>query len=58
MICQHALEAFRTHCSFIPEPARKRILGTNLSGLLDQAGKWQYIWNDEKSVVQGGAGGS
>ena len=29
MTYQHALEAFRTHCS-IPEPDRERILGTNL----------------------------
>lgn len=31
---QHALEAFRTHCDFIPEGDRAKILGENLRGLL------------------------
>ena len=39
MTYQHALEAFRTHCSFIPGPDRERILGGNLQALLDRAGK-------------------
>jgi predicted TIM-barrel fold metal-dependent hydrolase len=38
MTYQHALEAFRTHCSFIPEPDRQRIFGPNLQRLLEQAG--------------------
>lgn len=31
---QHALEAFRSHCAFIPERERQQILGTNLIRLL------------------------
>jgi L-fuconolactonase len=38
MTHQHALEAFRTHCTFISEADRKSILGTNLQGLLAAAG--------------------
>lgn len=34
MTYQHALEAFRTHCGFIPEHDRARILGGNLARLL------------------------
>jgi predicted TIM-barrel fold metal-dependent hydrolase len=35
---QHALEAFRTHCTFVPEAHKNMILGGNLARLLDQAG--------------------
>jgi L-fuconolactonase len=34
----HALEAFRTHCGFIPEADREAILGGNLQRLLAAAG--------------------
>ncbi|HVC34454.1 MAG TPA: amidohydrolase family protein [Chloroflexota bacterium] len=37
MTYQHALEAFRTHCTFIPEDHRARILGENLHRLLTRA---------------------
>jgi predicted TIM-barrel fold metal-dependent hydrolase len=33
---QHALEAFRTHCDFIPEGDRTTILGASLKRLLDR----------------------
>ena len=36
MTYQHALEVFRTHCTFIPEADKERILGNNLAGLLDR----------------------
>ncbi len=36
MTYQHALEAFRTHCEYIPEDHRRQILGGNLRRLLDQ----------------------
>ena len=39
MTYQHALEAFRTHCSFVTPADRDKILGTTLSNLLDKAGK-------------------
>lgn len=39
MTYRHALEAFRTHCSFIPDDDQNRILGNNLRGLLDRAGR-------------------
>jgi predicted TIM-barrel fold metal-dependent hydrolase len=38
MTYQHALEAFRTHCTFVPDEHKRLILGQNLAGLLDQAG--------------------
>jgi predicted TIM-barrel fold metal-dependent hydrolase len=38
MTYQHALEAFRTHCTFVPEAHRAMILGENLAGLLEKAG--------------------
>ena len=38
MTHQHALEAFRTHCDFIPEADRARILGLSLQKLLAGAG--------------------
>lgn len=38
MTHQHALEAFRTHCDFIPAADRERILGPGLQALLDGAG--------------------
>lgn len=38
MTYQHALEAFRTHCAFIPEADRARILGDSLAALLDRHG--------------------
>lgn len=38
MTYQHALEAFRTHCGFIPERDQAAILGGNLQRLLDAAG--------------------
>jgi len=38
MTHQHALEAFRTHCTFIPQADREKILGGTLSRLLDAAG--------------------
>jgi L-fuconolactonase len=37
MTYQHALEAFRTHCDFIPAADRERILGPNLQRLLAAA---------------------
>ena len=37
MTYQHALEAFRTHCGFIPEDHRRQILGENLRRLLAQS---------------------
>lgn len=36
---QHTLEAFRTHCSFVPEADQKKILGENLARLLASAGR-------------------
>jgi predicted TIM-barrel fold metal-dependent hydrolase len=38
MTYQHALEAFRTHCTFVPDEHKKLILGENLARLLDRAG--------------------
>jgi len=38
MTYQHALEAFRTHCDFVPDDDKALILGENLKGLLDRAG--------------------
>ncbi len=38
MTYQHALEAFRTHCRFIPEKDHPAILGQNLARLLAAAG--------------------
>ena len=38
MTYQHALEAFRTHCSFIPAADRDKILGGTLARLLEEAG--------------------
>jgi L-fuconolactonase len=38
MTYQQALEAFRSHCGFIPEEHKRRILGDNLAGLLRDAG--------------------
>jgi L-fuconolactonase len=35
MTYRQALEAFRTHCSFVPEADQERILGRNLQRLLD-----------------------
>jgi predicted TIM-barrel fold metal-dependent hydrolase len=37
MTHQHALEAFRTHCTFIPEADRQKILGPSLQYLLKAA---------------------
>jgi predicted TIM-barrel fold metal-dependent hydrolase len=34
MTYQHALEAFRTHCAFVPPDAQAKILGDNLARLL------------------------
>jgi len=39
MTYQHALEAFRTHCSFVPPTDRDKILGATLSTLLNEAGE-------------------
>lgn len=39
MTYQHALEAFRTHCPFVTEADRAKILGTNLEQLLNEAGE-------------------
>ena len=39
MTYRHALEAFRTHCAFVPEAHQALILGGNLEKLLDRAGK-------------------
>ena len=39
MTYQHALEAFRTHCTFIPENDKKEILGGTLQRLLSHAGR-------------------
>ena len=39
MTYQHALEAFRTHCTFIPENDKAEILGGTLQRLLSQAGR-------------------
>ena len=38
MTYQHALEAFRTHCSFVPAADKEKILGANLQRLLGAAG--------------------
>jgi predicted TIM-barrel fold metal-dependent hydrolase len=38
MTYQHALEAFRTHCDFIPADDRERILGDSLHALLAARG--------------------
>lgn len=38
MTYRHALEAFRTHCAFIPPAEQAQILGGTLAGLLDRAG--------------------
>jgi L-fuconolactonase len=37
MTYQHALEAFRTHCSFVPAADKEKILGANLQRLLGGA---------------------
>lgn len=37
MTYQHALEALRTHCTFIPEQDKAWILGKTLNGLLEKA---------------------
>ena len=38
MTYRQALEAFRTHCDFVPRRrARNLILGANLAGLLERA---------------------
>ena len=39
MTYQHALEAFRTHCPFIPEADKTEILGGTLHRLLAEAGR-------------------
>lgn len=39
MTYRHALEAFRTHCDFIPPADREKILGSNLHRLLTNAGQ-------------------
>ncbi len=39
MTYQHALEAFRTHCAFVPPIDQALILGLNLQQLLDKAGR-------------------
>jgi predicted TIM-barrel fold metal-dependent hydrolase len=36
MTYQHALEAFRTHCDFIPAADREKILGASLARLLSR----------------------
>lgn len=38
MTYQHSLEAFRTHCSFVPDSDKEWILGKNLYNLLEAAG--------------------
>ena len=38
MTYQHALEAFRTHCTFVPDEHKRLILGQNLADLIDRAG--------------------
>ena len=38
MTYQHALEAFRTHCTFVSDADKTSILGGNLGRLLDAAG--------------------
>jgi L-fuconolactonase len=38
MTYKHSLEAFRTHCRFVSESDKKRILGETLAGLLASAG--------------------
>jgi L-fuconolactonase len=38
MTYQHALEAFRTHCTFVPDEDKAWILGKTLHGLLEAAG--------------------
>jgi len=38
MTYRQALEAFRKHCAYIPEPQQAQILGGNLAALLDAAG--------------------
>ncbi|MEZ4678930.1 MAG: amidohydrolase family protein [Caldilineaceae bacterium] len=37
MTYQHALEAFRTHCTFVPDADKAWILGNTLAGLLEKA---------------------
>ncbi len=37
MTYQHALEAFRTHCTFVSEQDKTWILGKTLARLLEQA---------------------
>ena len=37
MTYQHALEAFRTHCTFVPDADKAWILGDTLAGLLEEA---------------------
>ena len=39
MTYQHALEAFRTHCTFVPPMDQALILGLNLEKLLNAAGR-------------------
>jgi len=39
MTYRQALEAFRTHCSFVPDADKEQILGGTLDRLLSQAGK-------------------
>ena len=39
MTYRHALEAFRTHCTFVPDADKALILGDNLYGLLQKAGR-------------------
>ena len=36
---QQSIEAFRTHCDFVPPDDQARILGDNLAGLLARAGR-------------------
>ena len=38
MTYRQSIEAFRTHCTFVPEADKARILGETLGGLLAQAG--------------------
>ncbi len=38
MTHQNALEAFRKHCTFVPDADKERILGGALADLLDKAG--------------------
>ena len=38
MTYQHALEAFRTHCDFVPAADQARILGDSLYDLLERGG--------------------